>query len=1203
LVSCSAVSSGEYVESDNLDKVTVETLEQICNDCLNYDTVNDDLSVKDKTLTSYVINNISRDESGRISVPALWDESVKHRLPNNYKLANSILSNIQRKLSSQPDKLEMYDGVIKQQVTDGVLEVIDDLAAVKNSDSVSFIAHNAVFKDNNDTTKCRVVLLSNLCEKGEGNLSHNQVSVPGPDLNSKLFVTCTLYRFNKYLLIYDLEKAFLQLGLNPEDCDKLHILWFRDVAKKDFRRVAMKFRRVPFGLRFSPALLMIVIYVILILDCSDDRFDNSVREMLYNLTYMDNIAYSTSSDRLLYEAYLKSHSIFNSYCFNLQKFATNCKTFEANLTQESENTDETKLFGMIWNTADDSFRNRPPFLDPKAKTKREILSTLNSNYDPLGILLPMFNRAKLFVRDLQSDSNLQWDTNLSPTQLKTWHNICKQCNRGSNWSLPRYIGDYDSEYDVICFTDASKDFYGCVLYLRENSTDNLSFALAKNRTISKTMTGKTIPVLELNAIDFGVSCAIEFYSELTKAFRPVKVSNIHVYTDSSIALSWFSARSLKIGKIERKGSKINNCLDRIVENCNIKPVHFHHIVGIDNPADKVSRCYSSTMLGRSNYHSGPIFPIVPTEFDVTVPTNDLPPTEECISFSTAIDPPEPIVPLDKYSSFYKFCRVVHIVRKFVYLLKLKVTTTKSLSAPDSCKYGDSIGHVIKDSQADSFPDILSYLRSPARRKCPTLVSQLNLFLDDNGIIRVKNKFKNLDAPFAVKYPVLLDKSSPMTRCIITDFHVKYKHAGVYKLLSLLRREFHITNAFMTVKKLLKDCVVCRKLHGRPTQLNQNDYREVRINPSRVPYRNIAIDHAGPFKSRSEGVTVKCYVLIVTCMFSRAVNLLMCRRIDKESFLLALQEHVFEYGIPEDILSDNGSPIVSSVSIIHSYLRNDVDVKNYLTERNIKLISFSPYPPGASFLGGTVEALVKQAKNMINATLSKNVVPIEHFNYLVKECQMLINKRPVALKSSIRNSDVDCDAHAMTPEMIVKGYEVPNLLIIPHLNSDMAPGENYCPNTAVSERELFDSFSSLRKVRDNLHERYYDEFLDELRKAASDEDRRYKLCAHTPLRVGDYVAVKQNHTKPYFRPTGIVTQTEKNSLGEVVSVVLRKSNGEHIRRHCSDVILLLPAATEDTAQEETKDPDSVPEDDAVRKLPARKAAVECRNRNRMLLTNS
>ena len=63
-----------------------------------------------------------------------------------------------------------------------------------------------------------------------------------------------------------------------------------------------------------------------------------------------------------------------------------------------------------------------------------------------------------------------------------------------------------------------------------------------------------------------------------------------------------------------------------------------------------------------------------------------------------------------------------------------------------------------------------------------------------------------------------------------------------------------------------------------------------------------------------------------------------------------------------VISDNGSPIASPISQMQQILSDD-ETANFRKERNIKVLVFSPYPPGASFLGGMVESLVKQVKHV------------------------------------------------------------------------------------------------------------------------------------------------------------------------------------------------------------------------------------------------
>ena len=85
------------------------------------------------------------------------------------------------------------------------------------------MCHMPVFKFNRSSNKCRIVYLSNLCEKNPNQyltVSHNQAIYPGPPLNQKLSSSLLHLRFNYKLLCFDLVKAFNQLSLGPEESNK-----------------------------------------------------------------------------------------------------------------------------------------------------------------------------------------------------------------------------------------------------------------------------------------------------------------------------------------------------------------------------------------------------------------------------------------------------------------------------------------------------------------------------------------------------------------------------------------------------------------------------------------------------------------------------------------------------------------------------------------------------------------------------------------------------------------------------------------------------------------------------------------------------------------------------------------------------------------------------------------------------------------------
>lgn len=150
-----------------------------------------------------------------------------------------------------------------------------------------------IFKPDRETTKCRVVFLSNLNEVEPGKrmrISHNQCMNPGPTLNQTLSSAYFHLRFDEKLLTYDLKNAFNMLSLKEGDQAKLLFLWYRNVRKGDFTVVAYRNVQLSFGLRCSSFLLMI--------------------SLMYALLYMDNGAISSNNTQNLEGVYSKLSEIF-----------------------------------------------------------------------------------------------------------------------------------------------------------------------------------------------------------------------------------------------------------------------------------------------------------------------------------------------------------------------------------------------------------------------------------------------------------------------------------------------------------------------------------------------------------------------------------------------------------------------------------------------------------------------------------------------------------------------------------------------------------------------------------------------------------------------------------------------------------------------------------------------------------------------------
>ena len=1149
-----------------------QDLEEDLERCLQiYTERNETFSDMDRKLFKFVLNNIERDRDGRIVSPVLWRPDIEARLATNEHLARCILRSTLSKLKRNPTALQAYDDVIKQQLRDNIIEPID-LSEMKNSGrNFSFLAHSAVVRAEAQTTKVRVVFMGNLADKRFGGLSHNDVSYSGANLNYALLDNLTLLRFDNYLITFDLVKAFLQIRLKRDDSDKLLFMWVRNATEANSDVVVYRFLRLAFGMRWSPCILLTVLYYILMHDTDNDSVEEiALKRLLYMCSYMDNIAYSCNNIKDVWFGYEKSKEIFEKCQFPLQKFVTNASFLQYKIDSDGkvETPDESPLFGIIWNRKTDEFRCKRINFDPDACTRRQVLRTVNGQFDINGCQLPLMIRAKYFLQALQSDKSLDWDTNIGPERHAEWSLICTQANRHETVAIPRNVGPRNGRFRLCVCTDASHVALGLVIYIWDISSNQRSFLLAKSRLLGKDLRNKSIPVLELIALTWGTEVVQRQYRLLTQALVPVSVDEVLAFTDSSIALSWVRSRVVDFGKIERKAVIVNNKVNKIISECEDSPVTFNHISGCMNPADFCTRTCSSAILSKSNFHSGPPLTVLEDRINSFVVGEHVgSPQSHTIAGAANLGPlPSFDLPIEKFtSSFQKNARIVSFLRNGALNIKQKLANKYPQKYSNfqrkTISLSDSKTVLLLASQKKSFPEIFQFFENKSSN-CPNLVTRLNIVQDSKGLLRVKSKMDNIESERFISLPILLPTKCCVTRSIILDIHKYLKHGQVFKVLSILREEFYVPSAYSVVKGLIRQCFICRKLHAHSLKSNTNAYRDFRINPGKRPYTTVMIDFIPDFlvKVDGNGTTHKHHILVFTCMHTRHVNLVVCPTMDTESFLFALQMHIYEYGLMSRIISDNQVSFIKAINHVRSMLQSP-EIETFLTDKNITLLMHTPYPANASFLGSCVESLVKEIKHILYASIGKRLLSSREFELCVAETKHLVNKRPIVLKEILSSNQVNDEIpFAITPELLIKGYVVPSLNILPHNSSDELEDQDWSPNNSS---KLFDSYKHLSAVRNNIANLYDDFFLKDLEMKATNAPNRYKKYSQADLKLNDVVSIKTKLLKPFHYPVGTVESIEKNSLGEINAISVRKSNGEIIRRHPCDIVPLLSFPNSDT----------------------------------------
>ena len=1018
-------------------------------------------------LINFALDNTVRKSDGRLQIPLFWNGAIKHQLSQNYRLAFSMLNTNLKKLRNTKNGLQQINDVFLEQEREGIIERIDDLPGyLKTHPNCAFLAHMPIIREDAKSTKVRLVFLPTQREKLNNSkevFSNNQCIKSGPNLNHKIITAVNNLRFGRYLLTYDLRKAFLSIELPEEDRNKLLFLWFKDVDRGNFEPVAFKNNRVPFGIKCSPAILSIALYKILIDDAHDDPLDlQQFKRHLFHHLYVDNGCVLSDSKQGLKEAKIKCQNIFNPYCFSLQQFITNINDFQIEIDKsnpEEPTPQINKLLGVHWDRLNDTLGPKLIKLDPNAFTKRQVLQTLNSIYDILGLYLPIVNKAKQFMQRLSLIKNLNWDDTLPINLVREWRYICKYINTLGSMAITRNVGSKNDEYHLVCFTDASKMCYGIVVYIINITQNTSHFLFSANHFNSAKLKQKTIPELEMRGVAYGSNKLIETYKQFTGslAVEPINITKLMLYNDSLNTLQRINTSLYQFEKLKGPSVFVKNAIQKISQNSDIFPIQFGFVSGETNPADHVTRILKYDKLLKTNFLTGPPWLLNDTDdlrYKFIVPHPLVKPLDLLPEFSgktNEVDTLTPFIPpevnpeickdnfatsdfaveevkpqydsiamisqidirdknhfsnthfiyesiscvttitdnswnqtmdslFNKYSIFRKPVSVMRYALKFINNLKLKVKSanpnllqsTKILE-PTHNFYSYALAKVLQIEQIKYYPDVYKYLLNSniPKRDIPDFVLRYNPILMD-GLVRIKAKTRCKNDDDKRRLPILLPKNSNICKLLIEKIHDKSGHNGIYFVLNKLHETYFLETQFSVVSKLLKNCVDCKRYDGRTIKLNQNSYREFRSDPSKIPFRSLFLDHMGPFKIYSDNNKKHkepIYILIFTCLWSRAVNLKLCAKIDTDCFIRAFQEHVLDYGICEICLSDLGSSIVAGTNVIKDYL-SEPDVHKYLTENNIQTPTFSQYAKGNSELGSLVECCVKMIKNFINKVLKK-----------------------------------------------------------------------------------------------------------------------------------------------------------------------------------------------------------------------------------------
>ena len=160
--------------------------------------------------------------------------------------------------------------------------------------------------------------------------------------------------------------------------------------------------------------------------------------------------------------------------------------------------------------------------------------------------------------------------------------------------------------------------------------------------------------------------------------------------------------------------------------------------------------------------------------------------------------------------------------------------------------------------------------------------------DDTGLIRVGGRLQQSDLEFGRQQPILVPETKTGD-ALCGYLHSLTKHQGRKVTFATIREKgYHPLGGLRRIKNLISKCTQCRQLRAPPMTQQMADLPKERLFRT-PPFYHSGIDIFGPFEvrhgktTRSNTGTRKIWVLLFTCLYSRAIHLETLDSMDSASF--------------------------------------------------------------------------------------------------------------------------------------------------------------------------------------------------------------------------------------------------------------------------------------------------------------------------------
>ncbi|XP_055590946.1 uncharacterized protein LOC129743028 [Uranotaenia lowii] len=453
--------------------------------------------------------------------------------PDSYPMASNRLRSLERRFNREPHLQHNINQQIEYYLTKGYChKATKEELLNTNPFSVWYLPLNVVL---NPKKPHKVRLVWDAAAKSQG-VFLNSYLLKGPDLLASLPAVISKFPEPRVAVGGDIKEMYYQLSIRDADKQAQRFL-FR--FPQDDHPTVFVMDVATFGAASSPCSAQYI------KNLNAQQFSTSypaAAAAIVHRHYVDDYFDSFDTEEETIARAKEVRLIHSKGGFEITNFTSNSTEVLRSLgvdggSRESIylNRDKATHYERVLVPTNVAATDAAP---PK---KREVLSTVMSLFDPIGLLAPFTVLGKMLMQDLWR-AGCEWDQQIGGECLEKWRQWVAmfsllvegvripRCHFGSTPS------DQFGQIQLHIFTDAGENAFGCVAYLRICVEDNVKCSLVVARSKVPPIKQLSILRLELKAAVLGANLSLAVRNN-----HSLPTGQTYFWSDSQTVLSWIQS--------------------------------------------------------------------------------------------------------------------------------------------------------------------------------------------------------------------------------------------------------------------------------------------------------------------------------------------------------------------------------------------------------------------------------------------------------------------------------------------------------------------------------------------------------------------------------------------------------------------------------------------------------------------------------------